>query len=105
MKARVKTRRDIEYQLQRKEIERINKLWLFALHQCFEFGNVRLRKIYQEICDISEKAYNMPEIWYYIDELLIDNYSMDFFEPENLQEREKTVKQIHKENGKKWRDY
>lgn len=105
MKARVKTRRDIEYQLQRKEIERINKLWLFSLHQCFEFGNVRLRKIYQEICDISEKAYNMPEIWYYIDELLIDNYSMDFFEPENLQEREKAVKQIHKQNGKKWRDY
>lgn len=47
----------------------------------------------------------MPEIWYYIDEILIDNYSMDFFEPENLQEREKAVKQIHKENGKKWRDY
>lgn len=105
MKARIPTKYDKFLTLQREEIARINKIWLFALHEIYGFGNERLRKVYEEVCRLSGESFNTPEIWYYVDELLIDRYNMDFFKPENLKEREDAMAQKHKDAGIKWRKY
>lgn len=105
MKARIPTKYDKFLTLQREEIARINKVWLFALHEIYGFGNERLRKVYEEVFRLSAESFDTPEIWYYIDELLIDRYEMDFFKPEDLQEREDAMAQKHKDAGIKWRKY
>lgn len=105
MKARIPTKYDKFLTLQREEIARINKIWLFALYEIYGFGNERLRKVYEEVCRLSEKAFDIPEIWYHVDQLLINKYDMTFFEPEDLKEREDAVAQKHKDAGIKWRKY
>lgn len=105
MKARIPTKYDKFLTLQREEIARINKIWLFALHEIYGFGNERLRKVYEEVCRLSAESFDTPEIWYYVDELLIDRYDMNFFKPEDLKERESAMAQGHKDAGIKWRKY
>lgn len=106
MKARIKTKKEIGRQLQREEILRIFKLWLFSLNQIYGFGAKRLNRILSEVNAQAAEAYETPELWYYIDEIIIDKYQFgDKFNREDLDEREDTSKQIHKENGRKWRCY
>lgn len=106
MKAKVKTEREKYVQLQKDEILRINKLWLFSLNQLYGFGQKRLFDIYQEICAQSKEVYENPEMWYYIDKTLIEKYGMSgIFKAENIDEREEVSKEKHKENGRKWRKY
>lgn len=106
MKARIKSKREKFLELQKEEILRINKLWLFSINQCFDFEKDKLLEVYEELCKQSADAAERPELWYYVDNLLIDQFGMgDIFTKEDLIERENTLKQIHKENGKKWRCY
>lgn len=106
MKARVKTPRQKYLELEKREIARINKIWMTALNQVYGFGEKRLLEVYADVCERSGEIFNNPEQWYYIDELLLDKFHMaDLFEREDIGEREQTAKEIHKENGKKWRQY
>lgn len=106
MKARVKTAQQIKSELQKEEILRLNKLWLFSLNQSLDLERDDLLKVYKEVCEQSNDAYEKPELWFYIDELLIDKFDMgNIFTKEDISERESTAKQIHKDNKEKWRRY
>lgn len=106
MKAHVKTAQEKASLLEKSEIMRINKIWMIALNQEFCFGKKRLLDVYAKVCSISGELYEDPEYWLKIDELLLDNLGFsDIIEREDLNEREQAAKEIHKENGKKWRQY
>lgn len=106
MKARIKTEKEKADELSRAEVNRIFKLCCLCLNENFGFGEKRMKDFCIGISKISAKIHENPEQWYYIDEYLLDHYHMDdVFKREDLEERELATKQIHKENGKKWRDY
>lgn len=106
MKARIRTSETIQKELTHDEINRIFKLCCLCLNEQFGFGEKRLKKFCYRLSQMSVGVYEKPEQWYYIDEYLLDHYHMDdVFKREDLEERELATKQIHKENGKKWRQY
>ena len=106
MKARIKTAKEKADELSRAEVNRIFKLCCLCLNEQFRFGEKRMKKFCERVSQISGAVHENPEQWYYIDEYLLDNYHMDdVFKREDLDERELATKQIHKENGKKWRVY
>ncbi len=106
MKARIRDNKVIGKELEREEFLRLNKLWLFAINQTFGFGRKRLLRLYKEFCKMSGELYNTPEWWFRVDEKIRGQYHMeDIFPAEDLVERESTLKQVHKENGQKWRCY
>lgn len=106
MKARTRTSETIQKELTHDEINRIFKLCCLCLNEQFGFGEKRLKKFCYRLSQMSVEVYEKPEQWYYIDEYLLDHYHMDdVFKREDLEERELATKQIHKENGKKWRQY
>lgn len=106
MKARIRTSETIQKELTHDEINRIFKLCCLCLNEQFGFGEKRLKKFCYRLSQMSVEVYEKPEQWYYIDEYLLGHYHMDdVFKREDLEERELATKQIHKENGKKWRQY
>lgn len=104
MKARIKTKRQQRKELEKEEINRINKLWLYVLSDVCGYEGEKLAEIFLKVNEQAVEVYETPEMWYYIDEKLIDQFKIPF-PRENLSERETAVKQIHKEHGRKWRDY
>ena len=106
MKARVKTAKEKADILSRQEVSRIFKLCCVCLNQAFGFGEKRMKDFCIAVSQLSAKIHETPEQWYYMDEYLIDKYNMgDIFEREDIDEREATTKLIHKEHGRKWREY
>lgn len=106
MKARIKTAKDIKYELSREEVNRIFKLCCLCLNEKFGFGEKRMKKFCERVSQISGVVHENPEQWYYIDQYLLGKYHMgNLFKHEDLNEREIATKQIHKENGIKWRQY
>jgi len=106
MKARIRTNKIIQKELSHDEINRIFKLCCLCLNEQFGFGEKRLKKFCYRLSQMSVEVYEKPEQWYYIDEYLFKQYNMaDMFTPENIDERELASYQIHKEEGKKWRQY
>lgn len=92
--------------MNKAEILRINKIWLFSLNQLYGFAEKRLTEVYTEVNKQAADLYETPEQWYYVDEKLLDQYHMnDIFDREDISEREIAAKQIHKKHGKKWRQY
>lgn len=104
MKAHVKTWVEKQKELDRQEVSRVFKLCLMALYRDFGFGQKRLDRALKAISKVAVEAYETPEQWFYIDELLVDRYNLPF-DKEDISEREKTAAIIHKEHGKKWRKY
>ena len=105
MKAHVKSQQEKVSFLEKSEIMRINKIWMIALNQKFGFAAKRLAETYAEVCNISGRLYEDPEYWEIVDKILIDKQKLDFLPEEDLEEREKTIADIHKLNGEKWRQY
>lgn len=106
MKARVKTDLEKLSWLERSEIMRINKIWMIALHNKLNYGQNGLMNVYSEVCKIAGELYEDPEYWDTVDELLCSKYDFEDFLPrEDVDEREKIAKELHKEHGKKWRQY
>lgn len=106
MKARIRTSETIQKELTHDEINRIFKLCCLCLNEQFGFGEKRMKKFCERVSQISGTVHENPEQWYYIDEYLLGKYRMgNLFKYEDLNEREIATKQIHKENGIKWRQY
>ena len=105
MKARIKTELERIAELDRSEILRINKVWMMALYNHLHFGKRGIGNIYAEVCKLAGELYDTPEGWYYVDEKLREWGFDEYLPPEDLNEREKTVAQIHKEHRQKWRQY
>lgn len=106
MKARVKTDLEKLSWLERSEIMRINKIWMIALHNKLNYGQNGLMTVYSEVCKIAGELYEDPEHWDTVDELLCGKYDFEDFLPrEDVDEREKIARELHKEHGKKWRQY
>lgn len=106
MNARIKTKQEEFLAFREEELARINKLWLFSINQVFGTEGEQLLTVYRELCEQSADAANRPELWYYIDETLIDKCKLgDIFRREDLDEREDALRKIKKENGRKWRMY
>ena len=106
MKAHIPSKAEIERKLTKEEILRINKIWLFAIGQMVRISTERERKLYEYVYDIAGELYEDPENWLRIDDFVIDNLGLEgVFERENYDEREEVAKDLHKKNGKKWRQY
>ena len=106
MKAHVQSKQEKLSLLEKEEIMRINKIWMLTLNQVFGFGAERLVKAFSAVCKYSGNLYEDPEYWQEVDHLLVDKMQFgDFIEREDLEEREKTMLEVHRANGKKWRDY
>jgi hypothetical protein len=105
VKARIKTELERIAELDRSEILRINKVWMIALHSHLNFQKNGVSNMYAEVCKIAGELYETPERWYYIDEKLREWELDEFLPPEDLEEREKTIAEIHREHGRKWRQY
>lgn len=106
MKARVKTKYDYLSYLETSEIARVNKIWMVALNQELGIGAERLLRVFEKVCSMSSELYEDPERWMQIDDIIFKRFGFDDFLPrEDLDEREEAAKEIHKLNGKKWRDF
>lgn len=106
MKAHVKTKREIEKELELSEILRLNKLWLYVIGHTVRISKERLKNCYAEMCEYAGRVYEDPELWLNVDDYVLDELKLhDVFQREDYDEREKLSAQIHKENGKKWRCY
>lgn len=104
MKAHIKSRREKERELERSEILRCFKMFAFTLCQDFDFDEEKVKKAINLISEYSEELYHDPERWIQVDDYLYDN-GVKIFERENIDERLSAAQDIHRENGRKWRQY
>lgn len=106
MKARIKTKYDYMSYLEMSEIARVNKIWMVALNQELGIGAERLLRVFEKVRSMSSDLYEDPERWMQVDDIVFNRFGFDDFLPhEDLDEREEAMKEIHKLNGKKWRDF
>lgn len=106
MKARVESKKEKLFRLQRDEINRVNKIWFYTF--AMKHPHIKVEKLlddYQHVCTMARELYDNPENWFYIDERFKEWGLDDIFVKEDISEREAAMKIRHKEEGRKWRQY